>query len=91
MPPVGFEPKISAGERPQAAHLLSTVGVCVCWFLRKVNVEKFRGLTTLRFITVLTRDRLSTLYLTSLCLLCYLLLLGLRVGFTIKVPNEFVH
>ena len=22
MPPVGFEPKISAGERPQAAHLL---------------------------------------------------------------------
>jgi len=23
MPPVGFEPKISAGERPQAAHLAS--------------------------------------------------------------------
>ena len=23
MPPVGFEPKISAGERSQAAHLLS--------------------------------------------------------------------
>ena len=22
MPPVGFEPKISAGERPEAAHLL---------------------------------------------------------------------
>ena len=24
MPPVGFEPKISAGERPQAAHLLKS-------------------------------------------------------------------
>ena len=24
MPPVGFEPKISAGERPQAAHLLTS-------------------------------------------------------------------
>ena len=25
MPPVGFEPKISAGERPQAAHLLRLI------------------------------------------------------------------
>ena len=28
MPSVGFEPKISAGERPQAAHLLSAATVC---------------------------------------------------------------
>ena len=26
MPPVGFEPTISAGERPQAAHLLKSGG-----------------------------------------------------------------
>ena len=33
MPPVGFEPTISAGERPQAAHLLrylSVVSVVCC-------------------------------------------------------------
>ena len=28
MPPVGFEPTISAGEQPQAAHLLWCVIVC---------------------------------------------------------------
>ena len=28
MPPVGFEPTISAGERPQAAHLLKSWVVC---------------------------------------------------------------
>ena len=47
------------------------------------------GLATLRFITVLTRDRMSTLYLTSVFLFWYLLLLGLRIGFTIKIPHEF--
>ena len=28
MPPVGFEPTISAGERPEAARLLSGRGLC---------------------------------------------------------------
>ena len=28
MPPVGFEPKISAGERPAAAHLLRSAEIC---------------------------------------------------------------
>jgi hypothetical protein len=28
MPPVGFEPTISAGERPQAAHLLRSPCSC---------------------------------------------------------------
>ena len=36
MPPVGFEPKISAGEQPQAARLLRSWGrieVCKeCWW-----------------------------------------------------------
>ena len=30
MPPVGFEPKISAGERPQAARLLRSWVCCEC-------------------------------------------------------------
>jgi len=30
MPPVGFEPKISAGERPQAAHLLRSWVNVIC-------------------------------------------------------------
>jgi len=32
MPPVGFEPTVSAGERPQAAHLLRS------WFLYRCKV-----------------------------------------------------
>ena len=36
MPPVGFEPTISAGERPQAAHLLRSnptggMDICLLW------------------------------------------------------------
>jgi len=56
----------------------------------EADCREIRGLATPRFITLLTRDRLSTLYLKSLFLMYYLLSLGLRVGFTIKIPHEFV-
>ena len=42
MPPVGFEPKISAGERPQAARLLRSwvVGRLVCGSFQAHNVPE---------------------------------------------------
>ena len=41
MPPVGFEPTISAGERPQAAHLPPGAWIFVCC---KCRVLSGRGL-----------------------------------------------
>ena len=38
MPPVGFEPTISAGERPQAAHLLKSWVHIVSFFKIQFNI-----------------------------------------------------
>ena len=41
MPPVGFEPTISAGERPQAAHLLKSFDKSPQYILIKVPTINF--------------------------------------------------
>jgi hypothetical protein len=41
MPRVGFEPRISAGERPQTARLLGPATIDDYWLLFQINVDSF--------------------------------------------------